>query len=169
MLLNQLVSKTQVDQNKVHNLLVGVVLFEALLDILQVCHIADFRCQWFKFFGSFEFFADHKLVGVFLKHIKLITSFRNLHKLLRLRHQNFPLLIRRWKYTLRSNSLIIASIVEVFEVTLLSRNYQQIEAIKHISQLLLPVFVMEVVVDPHKLLIDYLWHNIFLDLMCLLG
>jgi len=65
--------------------------------------------------------------------------------------------------TLRNDPLVVASVIEVLEVALLARYHKQIEAVKDFFLGFLPISIVEVVIDPHELLIDHLWNDVFLQ------
>lgn len=73
-------------------------------------------------------------------------------------------MIRRRENTLRNDPLVVTSVIEVLEVAIFSRHHKQVEAVKDFGLGFLPISIMEVVVDPHELLIDHLWYDVLLQI-----
>ncbi len=78
--------------------------------------------------------------------------------------QQVSFLVGGGKDTYRNASIVVVLIEEILLSVLPWRNDQQIEVIKDILLLLLPVLVVEVVFYPHEPLIDYLRDNGFLQI-----
>lgn len=55
--------------------------------------------------------------------------------------------------------MVVILIKEEFSLIFMRRYYQQIEVVIYFLLLKLPVFIVEVVLNPHKPLIDQFWDN----------
>lgn len=83
------------------------------------------------------------------------------------RLQEGPLAVRWREDALRNYPLIRSSIVEVLELAFFAGHHEQVEVVVDFLLRLLPVLVMEVVVDPHEALVEYLRHDVLAELQLL--
>ena len=74
------------------------------------------------------------------------------------------LLVRIREDTLRHNSLIRTTIQAILEFIGRARHDEQIEAVEGVLLLRLPVGIVEVIVEPHELLVNHLRRNVLLEL-----
>lgn len=74
MVVDQLVCEGHVWQDQIKNFFVWIVLFQTLLEILQVSHKADITWQWSQLLRSLLLLQNHGFEGLFFKFIECIIS-----------------------------------------------------------------------------------------------
>lgn len=148
-------------ENNIQNLAIIIILLQALFNILKICqktHI--FWDVLWSGLEVLELFLNHYFEWIFFKLVKIICI--NLGTLRNLWLQNNSHFIWLWEYSLRHNSFTTLLIIEIFEISLFSWDYHEVEGVKCFSLSILPVLVMEIIIVPHKFLIDYFRNDIFL-------
>lgn len=65
--------------------------------------------------------------------------------------------------TFRHSPLVGGPIMEEYLLTILNRFDQKIKVVKHRLLLLLPVFIMEIIIELHEVLVQNLRHKILGD------
>jgi len=84
------------------------------------------------------------------------------HENCRLWLEKDALVVRVRENALWYNPLVCSSIIEILVVVVCSRDAEHVERVKNGFLGCLPVFIVEIVVDPHELLVDKLWDDALL-------
>lgn len=74
-----------------------------------------------------------------------------------MRFHNRTLDVRIWEDAMRNATAVVFWIKEKFVFIYVVRNDKEIEIVKNILLFLLPVFVVEIIIYPHKSLVNDFW------------
>lgn len=156
-LLYQLISEVQVQQDDVEYLFIRVVTLEALLQVLQVGNHACLIINGLKSLALLKFIQYHHLVRFFLeKNVIVVLADCCYQGVVGSGQHQLAFVIWVGEHTLGDASVVMFFFEE--ELCLIVGEWQneEVEIIEDLLLLGAPIVIVEVVLNPHKALIYHL-------------